>query len=221
MIMKMHSYLTVNGHLQQVSQQSRQLLKQLEKASLKFGGLDQALKEAGTPEMGGTPAESSTASTRCGTPDVPEGSSSSYIDPSAANLLRKRLAAMASKQDNTNSIHIVEKSTSDDSTRSALSNAASVKGDAHPHQHPLISHPDHELSALAKEYSDLQAELVSPGPGNVSWPNNITWKNFAEYQLIPTLVYELEYPRTNRCVFIYQGCGGSSHSSQGSATVYL
>ncbi|KAF9454320.1 MBOAT-domain-containing protein [Macrolepiota fuliginosa MF-IS2] len=202
MVMKMHSYLSVNGHLHSVSQQSRLLLRQIERATLEFGGLDQALKDAGTP---GTSNENSMETTRSGTPDIPEGSSSSYIDPSAANLLRKRLTAMAAKQDN--NVHFTERNHSRESTNSSTisssSTIADVTEEAVPLQHPLVSHPDQELSTLAKEYSDLQGELVSPGPGNVSWPNNVTWKNFAEYQLIPTLVYELEYPRTNKIRPLY------------------
>jgi len=66
--------------------------------------------------------------------------------------------------------------------------------------HVLVYHPDEKIAALAHEYSELRSELVSPGPEYVTWPDNITWKNFAEYQLIPTLVYELEYPRTDRSV---------------------
>ena len=48
----------------------------------------------------------------------------------------------------------------------------------------------------------MEAELVSTGPEYVRWPDNVTWKNFAVYMLIPTLVYELEYPRTERYVIL-------------------
>jgi len=64
--------------------------------------------------------------------------------------------------------------------------------------HPLVDHPDDKISELAQEYSELDAELVSTGPAKIRWPNNISWSNFADYQLIPTLVYDLEYPRTKR-----------------------
>jgi sterol O-acyltransferase len=64
----------------------------------------------------------------------------------------------------------------------------------------LVMHPDPQISDMAKDYSELLNELVSSGPTYVKWPENITWKNFAVYQLIPTLVYELEYPRTDRHV---------------------
>ncbi len=44
---------------------------------------------------------------------------------------------------------------------------------------------------------DLARELTSP-IGNITFPNNLTWSNFADYVCCPTLCYELEYPRTNR-----------------------
>ncbi len=69
-----------------------------------------------------------------------------------------------------------------------------------PSPHPLVDHPDGRISALAKEYTEMELELVGSGPEYVRWPENISLKNFAVYQLIPTLVYELEYPRTDRCV---------------------
>jgi len=56
---------------------------------------------------------------------------------------------------------------------------------------------------MAKDYSELEGELSSSGPFRVTYPNNITMKNFAVYQLIPTLVYELEYPRTDRIRPLY------------------
>ena len=48
----------------------------------------------------------------------------------------------------------------------------------------------------------MEGELTGIGPEYVRWPENITYKNFAVYQLVPTLVYELEYPRTDRYVVL-------------------
>lgn len=45
------------------------------------------------------------------------------------------------------------------------------------------------------EIIELEKELTKD---TVSFPNNITVWNFTDYLLIPTLVYELEYPRTSR-----------------------
>lgn len=203
--MKMHSYLTFNGHLQYVSRQSKRLLTELQKATLKFGGWDQAIREAKNSSSTESSRDTSIRITRSGTPQVPEGSSSSYIDPASASALRKRLAAMASEQDDQQSIEVIESMTASEVTDSAKisSSITKVKKSARPSQHPLAFHPDPSLSAIAKEYSDLEMEMISSGPEQVIWPNNITWKNFAVYQLIPTLVYELEYPRTQQCVIFH------------------
>jgi sterol O-acyltransferase len=42
---------------------------------------------------------------------------------------------------------------------------------------------------------DLARELTSP-IGNTTYPRNLTWSNYLDYLLCPTLCYELEYPRT-------------------------
>ncbi|ORY12537.1 MBOAT, membrane-bound O-acyltransferase family-domain-containing protein [Clohesyomyces aquaticus] len=44
---------------------------------------------------------------------------------------------------------------------------------------------------------DLAFELASP-LGRVSYPDNLTLHNYAEFIFCPTLCYELEYPRTTR-----------------------
>jgi sterol O-acyltransferase len=43
---------------------------------------------------------------------------------------------------------------------------------------------------------DLARELTSP-IGNVTYPSNLTWSNYTDYILCPTLCYEIEYPRTS------------------------
>lgn len=53
---------------------------------------------------------------------------------------------------------------------------------------------DVELSLLRE---DLAYELTSP-MGNVAYPRNLTWSNYLDYLLCPTLCYELEYPRTEK-----------------------
>ncbi|KAK7426896.1 Sterol O-acyltransferase 2 (Sterol-ester synthase 2) [Neonectria magnoliae] len=42
---------------------------------------------------------------------------------------------------------------------------------------------------------NLARELTSP-MGNVTYPSNLTWHNYCDYILCPTLCYEIEYPRT-------------------------
>src|SRR6266496_128820 len=40
---------------------------------------------------------------------------------------------------------------------------------------------------------DLRGSILR----EMTYPNNLTYTNFLDYMLCPTLVYELEYPRTN------------------------
>ncbi|KOS17239.1 putative sterol O-acyltransferase 2 [Escovopsis weberi] len=43
---------------------------------------------------------------------------------------------------------------------------------------------------------DLARELTSP-IGNVTYPRNLSWPNYLDFLLCPTLCYELEYPRNS------------------------
>jgi len=182
--MKMHSYITLNWQLQSVTEQSRELFDSLKVKTKAFGGWDKALTDANARKIemqlqaSATHASSTHEPTPIGTPPVAEGSSTATIDVSTATALRQRLNAMASLPNNDNQ---------NSPLRSAVDSV-----------HPLIHHADPEISAMAKDYSELQSELTSGGPHHVTWPNNISWRNFAMYQLVPTLVYDLEYPRTDR-----------------------
>ncbi|KAI0884062.1 MBOAT-domain-containing protein [Annulohypoxylon maeteangense] len=53
---------------------------------------------------------------------------------------------------------------------------------------------DSEDEGLKQLREDLARELTSP-IGNVTYPRNLTWSNYTDYILCPTLCYELEYPR--------------------------
>ena len=116
----------------------------------------------------------STSNSSALTPELSDSVSSSYVQVPATATLRNRL------------VHATEPTFRPDQKPTDLTPRV------------LIDHPDPEISALATEYLELESELVSSGPERVRWPENITLKNFAVYQLIPTLVYELEYPRTKK-----------------------
>ncbi|KAJ4475066.1 MBOAT, membrane-bound O-acyltransferase family-domain-containing protein [Lentinula aciculospora] len=208
MIMKMHSYMSVNGYLQWVSEQSQNVLSQLQTSTISEGGWDNAVlvaKEHRAELDAASAADSSRSSpyrefSPVGTPPIPDGAQVSYVDPDTAKALRKRLASMSDANGvvNADTKEVVD---------SLNNSGADKKTDEHVFSatapHPLIDHPNESISNLAQEYSELQGELVSTGPIHVMWPNNITFKNFAVYMLIPTLVYELEYPRTNRIRPVY------------------
>ena len=186
MLMKMHSYMATNGYLRYVSQQSAEIREQLHDATLNVGGWEKAIadakrrredleRETDTDSTGTVPSPSPS-----GNLWLPNGDlSSPYLEVPPASALRNRL------------MHVTE----------SMTTSETVLGDVKPKDatsHILIHHPDPRISALATEFSELESELVSSGPERVRWPENITLKNFAVYQLIPTLVYELEYPRTKR-----------------------
>ncbi|KAI7875901.1 hypothetical protein K492DRAFT_135997 [Lichtheimia hyalospora FSU 10163] len=65
----------------------------------------------------------------------------------------------------------------------------------------IAEHKDHhhadtkELDAMESEVSFLQDELVQ---GNARYPENITFANYFDYLLVPSLVYSMEYPRTEK-----------------------
>ena len=177
--MKMHSYMATNGYLKHVSQQSAELLTQLRDATSRVGGWEKALSEAmkhreSLEREAGADISPGTSISSIPTPELSDSASSSYLQVHTAATLRNRL---------------IRASESTDDKLKDLTPSA------------LVDHPDPEISALATEYVDLESELESSGPERVRWPENITFKNFAVYQLIPTLVYELEFPRTNKYAY--------------------
>ncbi|KAH8163093.1 hypothetical protein CIB48_g5163 [Xylaria polymorpha] len=66
---------------------------------------------------------------------------------------------------------------------------------AHRHSDVTVNGDgDGDDEALSQLREDLARELTSP-IGNVAYPRNLTWGNYLDYLLCPTLCYELEYPR--------------------------
>lgn len=124
-----------------------------------------------------------------GTPQLqpgPNGTQRSYIDGEMAVELRKRLDAATARG----------------ATEKANSMKAGVDStEAQKLEQPdfavMIYHPDENIASLAHQLLDMSVELTGP-LGKVRWPDNISWTSFADYMLIPTLVYDLEYPRTDR-----------------------
>lgn len=60
---------------------------------------------------------------------------------------------------------------------------------------------ENKLSTESKEDAELREtlafELTSPS-GSITYPNNLTYRNMADYLLCPTLCYEMSYPRTEK-----------------------
>jgi sterol O-acyltransferase len=52
------------------------------------------------------------------------------------------------------------------------------------------------VALLARNIDAMEDELRSNGAKGLVWPQNVTYAHFADFMIIPTLVYQLEYPRT-------------------------
>lgn len=170
-----------------------------------------------TPETSSTPLLPGNAG---------EGTVTTYVEASTVSELRKRLNAVTETQIISNAVaaegqqngHPLRQVYTDKDVDTApkgtvppamppsrsSDSTLDVAANPPPAPHPLVTHPNREIASLAEEYSDALQELRSRGPKHhTQWPNNIGWKDFTVYQLIPSLVYELEYPRTDKIRPLY------------------
>lgn len=60
---------------------------------------------------------------------------------------------------------------------------------------PELLQLNEEWEQSKQQAQGLQTELCK---GSTMFPENVTFANFVDYLLVPSLVYELEYPRTDR-----------------------
>ncbi|OSX64133.1 hypothetical protein POSPLADRAFT_1179745 [Postia placenta MAD-698-R-SB12] len=196
MVMKMHSYVTTNGQLHWVNEQAKTSYKQLEKAVKDEGGWEAALAAAQENKARTQEHERRTQVNDIvnGTPMAPEGSTTSYVDVNVGSALRHRLQ-VAGNTDivNTTGTRLIPPDPSPSGPSPLPRTPTQI----------LTHHPDPKIAQLAQEHAELEVELSSSGPDRVRWPENISLRNFAVYMAIPTLVYELEYPRTDRIRPLY------------------
>ncbi|WWC91037.1 uncharacterized protein L201_005977 [Kwoniella dendrophila CBS 6074] len=61
---------------------------------------------------------------------------------------------------------------------------------------PLAWSSNEQIALLARNIDAMQEELKSNGSESLIWPQNVTYKHFLDFMFFPTLVYQLEYPRT-------------------------
>ena len=86
-----------------------------------------------------------------------------------------------------------------DSTTPAQSSASS-DGLTNRRRVKRVSVDDQKARADAETIQALELELTK---GSTTYPNNVTLANFVDYLACPTLVYELEFPRTERIRWSY------------------
>ncbi|KAI0741598.1 MBOAT-domain-containing protein [Daedaleopsis nitida] len=178
MIMKMHSYISTNGELAQTHEQAEKVYAQLKKATDAQGGWEEALQKA---EVAMLQQDSPIPSGTPGVPlDAPEG---------PIKGCRQRRCPKGAGVKTTGTRVMVD------------SPAIQFKP---PSPSEILSHhPSEAIASLAKQHAELERDLTGSIEGKVRWPANITFRDFAWYQLTPTLVYELEYPRTDRIRPLY------------------
>ncbi|KAI0924908.1 hypothetical protein AcW2_005644 [Taiwanofungus camphoratus] len=221
LLMKVHSYISTNGQLHWVHQQAEAVFTDLRRAAADEGGWDAALATAKETMAELDARELELTGNGDGvsnkTPVAPEGTTTTtYIDAGEAVALRRRLAVEGHADAEPSLPPSVtptssspdfppERPTQLNTTGTRVvppSSSATPTASPTPSQ-ILVHHPNPRLASLAGELAALETELTSAGPERVRWPENITLKNFAVYMLIPTLVYELEYPRTERIRPLY------------------
>ncbi|KAG8721403.1 hypothetical protein FRC08_013357 [Ceratobasidium sp. 394] len=180
MLMKTYSYVATNGYLADLSRTYEITESQLKKSVELAGGYDTALAQAKEVEASlSTPGTQSV--TPVGTPPLEKDEPTS---------LRKRAVTA-------NASNMVKK---EDNIPALPQTSSYVPGmDVPPlPPHPLTSHPTSNISLLAQSLNQMDTELTSTGKNRVRFPTNLTYANFLDFQMVPTLCYELEYPRTER-----------------------
>lgn len=67
-----------------------------------------------------------------------------------------------------------------------------------PREPNVLSYSSNErIAVLARNIDMMEDELRSNGSNGLVWPQNVTYRNYFDYMFFPTLVYQLEYPRTD------------------------
>jgi sterol O-acyltransferase len=147
--------------------------------------------------------EHTDGSTPSETPALLREGSKSYFSGNgpAATALRHRLQQVAKENDNLAAHSNVRVASSVDVPvpKPTETKAAWTAPEPLP-PHVLVDHPNKEISSLAVQLSEMESELTGTCSHKVRYPANLTWWNYLDFHMLPTLVYELEYPRTDRYV---------------------
>ncbi|CAO1631338.1 unnamed protein product [Sympodiomycopsis kandeliae] len=223
MMMKIHSYLAVNGAMSQSHQKMLRVEKQLDERLLEIGGAVASTSNPSSAHESKQQAreEYNRKLNEIWVQAVKDSRSHSTSDAEVKFLGGRESQDIPewthlSTQRNHSARHELFAGTI---TRQRPNTSEKHSGEVGDEEisrdpHPLVSHPDRVVSLFAHEIEALREELLSVAPAKpddvpesetesaggkssrVCWPDNITYANFWDYLLVPTLVYELEYPRT-------------------------
>lgn len=197
-LMKVHSYCSTNGELSEKHRSHKLLSKKLQALVKSAGGVEVVEKEArkawvasGLKEASeSVPASPTFKSTKDFEPNLGEEERSPPGTPPLAPI-----AVPASTLTQRRSV----KAKTSSSSLSSVAEASTKELDLNL----LTWHPSSTISELAIQVSNLYDSLRSSGVGGkrLIFPaDTVSWSNFTLFMCVPTLVYEMEYPRTNKSV---------------------
>lgn len=192
--------MAVNGYLHGVNEEANKAKRLLHKKTEEVGGWDKALLDAKTHRE---ELEQTDGSTPSETPAVLRDGPKNYFSGNgpAAAALRRRLQQVAKENGNLSAhSNVPITSTADVTVPKPIETKAAwtMPGPLPPHV--LVDHPNKGISALAEQLSEMESELTGTCLRKMRYPANLTWWNYLDFHMLPTLVYELEYPRTDRYV---------------------
>ncbi|GAA5871660.1 hypothetical protein JCM1840_007343 [Sporobolomyces johnsonii] len=194
MLMKIHSYIATNGELSEKARELKRNEEALETIIQEHGGwhqTEQAARHAWEEACRDSPPSdpASTSSKPAPSTLTPSSSSSAVSDERTDATIRHRTQSIRRRS-------------------SHHSEPIAPRRADKPHEgvETLTWHPDERISKLAIAIAEEKEFLTSGGVQNVTFPANVTFANFIDYLFVPTLVYELEYPRTNsiRPLYVFE-----------------
>lgn len=159
-----------------------------------------SVSEAGSPVQGGTHYQNPVAAAGRQLANVTAAASlykhghSEVLQESVD--LRHRSVTRLSKKKSKSALANLPEPAKDLPQGTSLEPLASV----HPHEtaapSALAWSPNERIALLARNIDAMEAELQSNGAKKLKWPANVTLRHFVDFMFFPTLVYQLEYPRT-------------------------
>ncbi|GAA5959794.1 hypothetical protein JCM21900_001017 [Sporobolomyces salmonicolor] len=192
MLMKTHSYIATNGELSEKARELKRNEEALDAVIQEHGGwnkTEQAARQAWEEACRDWPPPDSalTSPKPARSTLIPSSSSSAVSNERADATIRHRTPSIR---------------------RRSSDHGVAPRRAEKPHEgiDTLTWHPDERISKLAIAIAEEKEFLTSGGVKNVTFPANVTFANFIDYLFVPTLVYELEYPRTNsiRPLYVFE-----------------
>ncbi|GAA6001509.1 hypothetical protein JCM5350_007426, partial [Sporobolomyces pararoseus] len=196
MLMKVHSYIATNGELsERLIEMGKNEKKLAEIMKSSPGGWEEAKKTAREnweKACRENPSSETSSNSNSVTNSSPSNNSTSSLASSTLAVADK-----ASTEKGSEEVSTLRHRTSQARRHEPLSDSQPTRKSEVPQEgiETLTWHPREEISHLAIAIAEDKEFLTSSGPQQNTFPNNVTFPNFIDYLLIPTLVYELEYPR--------------------------